>query len=236
MSILSPRLARNYESIQQRIAAAARRSGRSPDSVTLIAVTKYAGLDAVRELVRLGATQLGESRPQQLVERAALLDSRVQWHLIGHLQRNKARRLLPLVTLTHSVDTWRLLAALERLAQELAIQPRLLLEVNLTGEPTKSGFAKDELIAGWDAVCACRHVRVEGLMTMAADSPDPETARPTFAALRELRNHLVQISPPALRLPELSMGMTGDFEVAIEEGATLVRIGSALFEGVEPAP
>jgi hypothetical protein len=235
MSTISTRLAQNYQTIQDRIAAAAERAGRAPDSVTLVAVTKYAELEWVRALVELGATQLGESRPQQLLERAAAIDARVQWHLIGHLQRNKARRVLPMVSLTHSVDTFRLLATLERFAEESSLRPRVLLEVNLTREPAKSGFAEEELVAGWEAVLACRHVQVEGVMTMAAYSPDPESARPTFAALRRLRDRLVRISPPDLKLPELSMGMTGDFEVAIEEGATLVRIGSALFEGLEPA-
>lgn len=231
MSAISGQVARNYESVRQRIAAAAQRSGRQPDEITLVAVTKYAQLDWIRTLVELGATELGENRPQQLLDRQPLISGNVHWHLIGSLQRNKARKVLPVATLIHSVDSLKLVWTLDRLADELGSQPELLLEVNISGEGTKHGFTPDELRQSWEQIANCRCVRVSGLMTMAPYADDPEQARPVFAALRELRDELNGRSA-AVPLQRLSMGMTGDFEVAIEEGATLVRIGSALWEGL----
>ncbi len=225
-------MARNYAGVVERVAAAAKRAGRPPGAVRIVAVTKYARLEWLKALVNLGQRDLGESRPQQLVERAALVGPDVQWHLIGSLQRNKVRKVLPLTCLVHSVDSLRLLAAIGRLAEELDLWPRVLLEVNLTGEETRHGFTGTELLHGWPEIAACRHVRVEGLMTMAALSEDPETSRPTFAELCDLRELLIE-DPHTTHPPcELSMGMSGDFEVAIEEGATLIRVGSALWEGL----
>jgi pyridoxal phosphate enzyme (YggS family) len=225
----------NYRAVQQRITAACRRAGRDPASVTLVAVTKYARLEWVRRLVECGVDELGENRPQQLAERSQQLAAPVHWHLIGHLQRNKVRSMLPLTTLIHSADSLRLLEAIDRIARESALRPRVLIEINLSGEAAKHGFQLAELMADWDNVLNLEHLQIEGLMTMAAYSPDPETARPAFARLGELRNELQERSrgKAGLQLTHLSMGMTGDFEVAIEEGATLVRIGSALWEGLE---
>ena len=227
----------NYQSVKGRIEAACRRAGRNPASVMLVAVTKYAELEWVRALVDLGIVELGESRPQQLMARSQELSAPVHWHLIGHLQRNKVRAVLPLTELIHSADSLRLLEAIERIAAELDLQPRVLVEVNLTGEEAKHGFREDELESAWSDVLRFEHVRVEGLMTMAAYSDDPEAARPVFARLRALRDRLERASPAGSRaaLSHLSMGMTGDFEVAIEEGATIVRIGSALWEGLAAA-
>jgi pyridoxal phosphate enzyme (YggS family) len=222
-------VAANYAAVLRRIAAACERSNRDPSSVRLVAVTKYASIEAVRELVALGHCDLGENRPQQLLERAALLKgSAVTWHLIGQLQRNKARKVLPVASLIHSVDSVRLLEALDRIAAEMSLRPRVLLEVNVSGEASKSGFAVEELRSVWKEVARFERVDVAGLMTMAPYSEDPETARPVFRALHELRNQLAASGP--LPLPELSMGMSVDFEVAIEEGATIVRVGSRLFE------
>jgi pyridoxal phosphate enzyme (YggS family) len=215
------------------MAAACHRVGREPASVTLVAVTKSARPDWIPALVDIGQTDLAENRPQQLVERAAQIEGPVHWHLIGHLQRNKARQILPLVSLIHSVDSLRLLTTLDQLAAGKDLQPRVLLEVNVSGEASKDGFRAIELLAAWDQIIACHHVRVEGLMTMAPLSERPDDARPTFAGLRELRDQLRTRSPAGVSLPHLSMGMSGDFEIAIEEGATLVRIGSALFEGLK---
>jgi pyridoxal phosphate enzyme (YggS family) len=225
----------NYRSVRERIAVACRRAGRAPDSVTLLAVIKYAQVEWARRLVELGVSDLGENRPQQLVERAGQIAAPVQWHLIGHLQRNKVRSILPLVRLIHSADSLRLLEAIDRIAHELGLSPGVLLEINLTGDEAKHGFRVPQLLAEWDIILKLERVRVEGLMTMAAYNPDPESARPTFARLREIRNGLQDRSRGTVdvNLKHLSMGMTGDFEVAIEEGATLVRIGSALWEGVE---
>jgi pyridoxal phosphate enzyme (YggS family) len=222
-------VAENYAAVRARIAAACDRSGRDPSAVRLVAVTKYAPIEAIRELVALGHRDLGENRPQQLLERAALLDGLgVRWHLIGTLQRNKARKVLPVAGLIHSADDLRLLEALDRLAGELSLRPRVLLEVNVSGEATKHGFRPDELASLWPRVAGFGRLDIAGLMTMAPDSDDPEQARPVFRALRRLREDLAAAGP--LPLPELSMGMSGDFEVAIEEGATIVRVGSALFE------
>ena len=222
-------IAENYATVRRRIEAACERANREPSSVQLVAVTKYAPMDAVRELVALGQRALGESRPQQLLERATLLDaSSVSWHLIGHLQRNKARKLLPVASLVHSIDSLRLLAAIDRLAEELSLRPRVLLEVNVSGEASKHGFSPDELRSAWKEVAAVNHLEIAGLMTMAPYSEDPEAARPVFRKLRKFRDELASAGP--LILPELSMGMSGDFEVAIEEGATIVRVGSSLFE------
>jgi len=221
-------VAANYRALCERIAAACERSGRNPAAVRLVAVTKYAPIEAVRELVSLGHRDLGENRPQQLLERASLLPDDVTWHLIGPLQRNKARKLLPVATLIHSVDSLRLLEALNRLAGELSLRPRLLLEVNVSGEAAKHGFSPDELRAAWPEITTFASLDIAGLMTMAPETDDPETARPHFRSLRHLRDELAAAG--SLPLPELSMGMSGDFEVAIEEGATLVRVGSVLFD------
>jgi pyridoxal phosphate enzyme (YggS family) len=224
--------------VRRRIEAACRRSGRVSDSVTLVAVTKYAELEWARRLVELGVGELGENRPQQLVRRVGQISQPVHWHLIGHLQRNKVRSILPITNLIHSVNSVRLLEAIERIAGELDLRPRVLLEVNLSGEAAKHGFRAEELGAAWDDVQRFERTAVEGLMTMAAYSDNPEDARPVFARLRELRDELRSRSGAlfAARFQHLSMGMTGDFEVAVEEGATLVRIGSALWDGLESLP
>jgi uncharacterized pyridoxal phosphate-containing UPF0001 family protein len=141
--------------------------------------------------------------------------------------------VLPLARLIHAVDSLRLLEALDRIAGEEQLRPRVLLEVNVTGEATKHGFSREELRSQWAEVCCVQHVEVAGLMTMAAETDDPQLARPTFAALRELSDELAAQSGGSHPLTELSMGMTGDFEISIEEGATFIRIGSALFEGLE---
>lgn len=223
----------NYRRVCERIAAACRRAGRDPASVTLVAVTKYAELDWVRALITLGVPELGENRPQQLEARAQAIVAPVHWHLIGHLQRNKVRSILPLTALIHSADSLRLLEAIDRVAGELDLRPRVLIEVNMSGEAAKHGFQTEVLLAAWDDILKLARVEIAGLMTMAAYSPDPESARPAFAGLRKLRDTLSDRSKgSAVRLDHLSMGMTGDFEVAIEEGATLVRIGSALWDGL----
>ncbi len=223
-------VARNLATIQGRIREAAQRVDRDPSAVQLIAVTKYAELSWVEELVQAGVSTLGESRPQQLVERTGLLSPSVEWHLIGHLQRNKVRLILPYVSLIHSIDSLKLLQRVNDIAGELELRPRLLLEVNVSKEPAKDGFSTASLQDAWHQIVKLNSVEVVGLMTMAPNFDVAEDARPTFAALRQLRNELAS-QASSLELPELSMGMSGDYEIAVEEGATLVRIGSALFEG-----
>jgi len=218
--------------VTDRINAACSRVGRDAASVQLVAVTKYADLEWVQALRTLGITDLGESRPQQLLERAELLDAEIRWHLIGHLQRNKARKVLPMVAFTHSVDSLKLLTAIDRLVEELGISAQVLLEVNVSTEKSKDGFDVQELLSGWDTVLNCQHVEVSGLMTMAPRSENIEDARPVFRELQNLRNQLRDRSNGKLPLQELSMGMSGDFEIAIEEGATIVRLGSVLYNGL----
>ncbi len=216
--------------------AACLRAGRPRDDVTLVAVTKTAPVGAAAVLAELGVRDLGENRPQELWRKAAALPPTVRWHLIGHLQRNKIARTLPLVHRIHSADNLRLLAALE---EEAARQERtvdVLLQVNASREASKQGFAPDEVLGLAPTLLELERVRVTGLMTMAAYEDDPERCRPTFARLRELRDRLRAAVGAAHPLTELSMGMTNDFEVAVEEGATLVRIGTALFEGLTRGP
>lgn len=225
----------NLSAVRNQIADACQRSGRDAASVQLVAVTKYAQWEWVQALSRLHSV-FGENRPQQLSERHALLPD-VQWHLIGQLQRNKVKLALQHAALIHSVDSLRLLSRIIEVGQSVSMRPRILLQANVTGEASKSGFRPDELRDAWPEILAgSERIQIEGLMTMAADSDDPETARPAFQSLRRLRDELasrMDSQQHHVSLTELSMGMSGDFVQAVEEGATLVRIGSRLFEGME---
>ena len=224
-------LRRNLKSVHERIAAAARRSGREPSAVTLVAVTKRTPPESARALLDLGVTDLGENYPQELWTKAdALAGLTVQWHLIGHLQGNKAKRTLPLVRMIHAVDSLKLLRALNDLASDLSDQPSVCLQVNTSNELAKHGWGPDEILEDAEAIAACRDLPVVGLMTMAGLGTDADTSRPCFVRLRGVRDALRDRT--GLALEHLSMGMSGDFETAIEEGATYVRVGSALFEGV----
>lgn len=228
-----PLLKTNLESVRSRIADAARRSGREPSAVTLVAVTKRHPTDAVRPLIELGEYDLGENYPQELWSKVeALAGEPVRWHLIGHLQGNKAKKTLPMVRMIHAVDSLKLLKTLDDLAAGLVDLPLACLQVNTSGEAAKHGWSPESIAADAEAIAACRSIPVVGLMTMAAYGTSPETARPSFTRLRAVRDDLRARS--GLALEQLSMGMSGDFEVAIEEGATIVRVGSALFEGAEP--
>jgi PLP dependent protein len=228
------RLATNLRSVQARIARAAERAGRSSAEVTLVAVTKKCPVGWARALVGLGAEDLGENYPQELWNKAeALADLPVRWHHIGHLQGNKAKRTLPLVRMIHGVDSFKLLLALDGLAHTLELDGRVTvcLQVNTSAEPSKHGWDPETILRNADGIADVRSVNVAGLMTMAPLGTEGDAARPSFALLRETRDRLaLEIDRP---LPFLSMGMSGDFEAAILEGATHVRVGSALFEGVE---
>jgi pyridoxal phosphate enzyme (YggS family) len=233
MADCSTLIASNVARVRDRIANAAVAAGRTADSVTLLAVTKYVGFSEVRSLVAAGCTDLGESRPQALWEKASGDDlSEVRWHLIGHLQRNKVARTLPLVASIQSVDSPRLLAAIDAAAADLERRIPVLLEVNTSGETAKHGFSADQAEALVPNLGDYPHVEVRGLMTMAAREGGLDVARRNFAALRRLCDRLRDQCPKGIDLRELSMGMSGDFEVAIAEGATIVRVGSTLFEGV----
>jgi pyridoxal phosphate enzyme (YggS family) len=235
MSTIESRIAENLARVQMRIEAACRRAGRDTAEVRLVAVTKSARLEWIESLVALGVRDLGESRPQQLLERAAevrqpqLIGEPIRWHLVGHLQRNKVRKILPVAACLHSVDSLPLATRIDGLCFELGLRARVLLEVNVSGEASKDGFTPSVLADEWPSLCKVHNVEIAGLMTMAPFSENPEGARPAFRRLRELRDRLAPNSP---QLRELSMGMSGDFEVAIEEGATFVRIGTALFDGL----
>lgn len=224
------RLERNLAEVRQRMAEAARRAGRVPDDVRLVAVTKYVSAEVARALISAGCTDLGESRPQELWRKAAsLADLPVRWHLIGHLQRNKLARSLPLVSLIHSGDSVRLLDAINAEATRDGRRVPLLLEVNVSGDETKHGFRPDDLEPLAEPLVRLSSIEVRGLMCMAGREGCLDDARRDFESLRLLRDRLRSIWPDPATLTELSMGMSGDFEIAIEQGATLVRIGSSLF-------
>jgi hypothetical protein len=229
---MQPQQDQRWRAVRERIASACRRAGRSAGDVTLVAVTKAVSAELAGALHSLGQVDLGENRPQELWRKAAALPTAVRWHLIGHLQRNKIDRTLPLVQLIHSVDSVRLLQALDEEAVRQERDVTVLLEVNAGAEASKQGFAAGEVPGLKAIIQPLRRVRVAGLMTMAALEDDPERCRPTFARLRELRDRLARELSPPHRLEHLSMGMSNDFEIAIEEGATLVRLGSVLFEGM----
>jgi pyridoxal phosphate enzyme (YggS family) len=218
------RIAENLAAVERRIRAACSRAGRSRESVTLVGVTKYVTVSMVSMLHELGVRDLGESRPQELWKKAAAMPSSVRWHLIGHLQRNKAERTLPLVSLIHSVDSIRLLEALEKEAIRQDRDVNVLVEINLSGEAAKTGLPPEQWPGLRSYAQGLAKVRIGGLMTMAA-LQDPEQCRPTFARLRQMAGQNAM----------LSMGMSNDFEVAIEEGATHIRLGSVLFEGIPDA-
>jgi len=227
-------IAHNLRLVRERIAEAAERAGRSPDDITLVAVTKYVGVEEALALAAWGCLDLGESRPQELWSKAE--DHRlapVHWHMIGHLQRNKVARTVPLVKMIHSIDSERLLAAVDEAAIVRTEPVQVLLEVNTSGESAKQGLTADGVRALLDLLPKYTNVTVQGLMTMAPLEGGLAAAANSFATLRELRDDLARSAPTNVHLKDLSMGMTGDFEIAIQERATIVRIGSALWEGVK---
>lgn len=223
-------LAERITRVRERIADACARVSREATSVMLVAVTKTVSQRVAARVTELGVHELGESRPQELWKKAAEVPS-ASWHLIGHLQRNKIDRSAPLVSLIHSVDSARLLLALDAFGRTRQSPVRVLLEVNCSGEEAKGGFSPAALPELAETLAGLTGVEVRGLMTMAAFVDDAQATRPTFERLRVLRDDL-QLRT-GLRLPELSMGMSNDFEVAVEEGATLIRVGTTLFEGLE---
>jgi PLP dependent protein len=229
--ILPSRLAENLAHVRQRIAEAAKRSGQPPEAVKLVAVTKYIQVGTIRELIMAGCLDLGESRPQALWEKAEQLPAQpVRWHMIGHLQRNKVQRTTPLVSMIHSGDSLRLLQTIDEAAAKIGRRIPALIEVNISGDAAKHGFALAEVEPQLATIAGLRHVEVRGLMGMASLEGNLDRARREFTNLRELRDRLRAVAPPEIKLDELSMGMSGDFEAAIEAGATIVRVGSALFE------
>ena len=226
------RITQNLAQVQAQIAETARRSGRESDDVTLVAVTKYVGVAEIDVLVDAGCLDIGESRPQQLWKKAEALSNRsIRWHLVGHLQRNKIKRTLPLVSMLHSVDSRRLLTAVGQEATVCSDSLPVLIEVNISGDGTKHGFSPDQMPSLVAELADVRHLEIRGLMTMAALTGNRSRAQADFARLRKLRDQLRRECPDRITLPDLSMGMSRDYDLAILEGATIVRVGSALFEG-----
>ncbi len=215
------------DSIETRISAAAQRAGRERSSIELIAVSKTHPLEAIREARDCGLRLFGENKVQEARAKIPDAPSDLRWHLIGHLQSNKIRHALPLFEMIHSVDSLELATQIDRIAMELGLFPKVLLEVNVAGESSKFGFPPAKLLAQMEALIALPRLQIDGLMTIAPYAEDAETSRPFFQQLRRLRDQLA--SEQSIPLAHLSMGMSGDFEVAIEEGATLIRVGRAIF-------
>ena len=216
----------NLERTRDRIAGAAERSGRTLEDVTLVAVAKTFSVQVVEEAVAAGVADIGENRAQELADKLAVLGDRTRWHFVGHLQTNKVRTVVGGIVLLHSVDRYKLAEAVARRARSLEIAQDVLIEVNISGEPSKHGVEPAAARDLASEVAALEGVRVRGLMTMPPLTQEPEDSRSYFRDLASLRDELVGSLPEAT---ELSMGMTRDFEVAVEEGATLVRIGEAIF-------
>jgi pyridoxal phosphate enzyme (YggS family) len=220
-------IAENLAEIRSRIQDSCRRAGRGAGSVELIAVSKTFPADAVRDAVSAGQLAFGESRLQEAEPKIDLLPGSLHWHFIGGVQRNKVRRILQRFEVIHAVDSLRLASYTNEIAKELGLFPKVFLQVNVGGEASKGGFEPDVLDAEMADLLALDRLEILGLMCIPPAGPDAESARPWFATLRELRDKL-EIDHGTL-LPGLSMGMSGDFEVAIEEGATHVRVGSSIF-------
>jgi pyridoxal phosphate enzyme (YggS family) len=220
-------IAENLERVCEQIATASAKSGRSANDVELVAITKTHPVEKVREAIEAGQILFGESRVQEARAKIPELLSHIRWHFVGHLQKNKIRHALPLFELIHSVDSLALAQDIDRIAQEEGLHPRVLLEINVAGEGSKFGFAPDKLREQMEALLALPRLSILGLMTIPPLAEDAEESRKYFVQLRELRNHLQ--TEFRVDLVQLSMGMTQDFPIAIEEGATLVRVGTAIF-------
>ena len=217
----------NLEAIRQRIKAACDRSDREPNSVTLLAVSKTHPPETVKAAADCGQLFFGENKVQEARAKIPLCPGRLRWHFIGHLQSNKCREAVELFGMIQSVDSVALAQELNRRAEQAAKTLPILLEVNVAGEASKFGYAPEQLLAELKAINALPRLEVQGLMTVPPWTPEPETARPHFRRLRELKEQAETVL--GAPLPHLSMGMSGDFEIAIEEGATIVRLGTALF-------
>lgn len=224
----SQTIARNIERVKATIADACRRSGRRPEDVRLIAVTKYVGIDTTRAVLDLGIEHIGENRVQEAVPKYDKLGSRGTWHFIGHLQSNKVKNVLGRFTYIHSLDRHSLAKEIQKRAAKRAMTVNCLLQVNVSGEKSKFGLAPSELVEFAKEVAEMSNIRIVGLMTMAPFVDNPEEVRPVFRELRSLRDQLYRLELPRVGKLELSMGMSNDYTVAIEEGATMVRLGSVL--------
>jgi PLP dependent protein len=225
-------IASNLADVRSRLAQAATRAGRSPSDIRLVAVSKTFPISDVLAAFAAGQRIFGENRVQEALQKIdASTDTPIEWHLIGHLQSNKAKRAASAFACIHSVDSADILRRIDGAAAESGHCPNLLVQVDIAGEPTKHGSPADSLQAIFEVAATCQAARVVGLMVLPPFLPNPEDTRPYFRQLRGIRDELASRGVPPPMLRELSMGMSHDFEVAIEEGATLVRVGTAIFGG-----
>ncbi len=222
-----PSVAEHLAEVESRIATSCVRAGRPRESVELIAVSKTFPIEAISEVAACGQVLFGESRLQEAEPKIAALPSSLRWHFIGGVQRNKVRKILPLFECIHAIDSLKLAGYVDQVAAELGLFPKVFLQVNVGGEASKGGFEPGEIREVMSSLLGLKQLQIQGLMTIPPAGPEAESARKWFVALRELRDQLQQEAGAALH--QLSMGMSGDYEVAIEEGATLVRVGSAIF-------
>ena len=220
-------ISENLERVREQIAQAAAKVGRAPGEVELVAITKTHAAEKVHEAIQAGQTLFGESRVQEARAKIPELPSAIRWHFVGHLQKNKIRHALPLFEMIHSVDSLALAQEVNRIAEEEGMHPRVLLETNVAGEGSKFGFSPDKLREQMEELLVLPRLSIEGLMTIPPLTEEAEASRTYFGELRQLRDALNKEFN--LKLPQLSMGMTQDYAVAIEEGATLVRVGTAIF-------
>jgi pyridoxal phosphate enzyme (YggS family) len=220
-------IAENLERVREQIAQAAAKAGRDVKGIELVAITKTHPAQKVREAIEAGQTLFGESRVQEARAKIPELSSNIRWHFVGHLQKNKVRHALPLFEMIHSVDSLALAQDMNRIAEEEGLYPRVLLEMNVAGEGSKFGFGPDDLREQMEALLTLSRLSIEGLMCIPPLAVESEDSRKFFVQVRELRDSLEKEFN--MKLPQLSMGMTQDFPIGIEEGATLVRVGTAIF-------
>lgn len=220
-----------YQAIEHDIEIELQKAGRPAGSARLLAVSKTKPLSQILALAAHGVTAFGENRVQELAEKVNACEAKLEWHLIGHLQRNKVRQLLKLpVALIHSVDSLRLAHELEKEAEKGDKQVNILVEVNIGGEESKSGVDPEQALTLVREIAgACPHLSIQGLMCVAPEKEDPEQVRPYFRGMRDLRDTIEEARIPGVSMKELSMGMSGDYRVALEEGATIIRVGTAIF-------
>jgi pyridoxal phosphate enzyme (YggS family) len=217
----------NLEQVQSNIATAAAKARRKPEDVELVAVSKTFPVETIREAVDAGQLLFGENKVQELLRKTPDLPAKLRWHLIGHLQSNKVRKVLPVVEMIQSVDSIELAYDINRIAGELGVFPKILLEVNVAEEASKHGFPAHKLETQLEDLLQCDRIEIHGLMCIPPISEEPEDSRKYFVFLREYRDKLEKLA--GTKFPTLSMGMSGDYAVAVEEGATFVRVGSAIF-------
>lgn len=219
----------NLKDVEARVVAACERAGRKREDVTLIAVSKTKPVEMIREIMECGVVDFGENKVQEMCSKMEVITEPLHWHLIGHLQRNKVKYIVDKAYLIHSVDSVRLAQEIQKEAQKHNVICNVLVEINIGGEETKSGVPKEEAMGLVKEIASLSNVKVKGLMTIAPPVEHPEDARGYFKEMKAVFEEIKAASIPNVEMKELSMGMTGDFEVAIEEGATMVRVGTAIF-------